>query len=431
MKTVHFGNVDGVNNDERKLLSVELPAPAPAIVAKPNHEPLVAKPNHEPPEDNLNEKKIKTLLSFATVTGMKTSPIKRFDTRVEQPPQDPISKAQQVIIAKTKPTTELEIALAAELERNKCLIANVTNELNKIKQFISKRKQTYKRKRKDGGAPKRALSAYNIYIKEKFKILAQENQDALTDANTEKALQRIKPENLVARTGNEWKKLSSEEKQKYEEKAKADKKRYKDEVASYNPPEPIPNKRRNKTGYNVFFTAHVNRVKENDTRLPSERGSVARMVGNAWKELGPDERRFFELEAEKANEAANSDHEVKAGDGDGDKKKIEDKRPPPADFLPVPHMIMPPHAAIGHQPGQHGPRGPYPPPPPGFYPYPYDYYPPMPMPYPPPGKGEQGRHPGAHHPYPFPPHPYPPHPYHHPEHHAAAHGPPRVPSPEL
>jgi|AntRauTorckE5430_2_1112549.scaffolds.fasta_scaffold05263_3 hypothetical protein len=283
MKTVHFGNVDGVNNDERKLLSVELPAPAPAIVAKPNHEPLVAKPNHEPPEDNLNEKKIKTLLSFATVTGMKTSPIKRFDTRVEQPPQDPISKAQQVIIAKTKPTTELEIALAAELERNKCLIANVTNELNKIKQFISKRKQTYKRKRKDGGAPKRALSAYNIYIKEKFKILAQENQDALTDANTEKALQRIKPENLVARTGNEWKKLSSEEKQKYEEKAKADKKRYKDEVASYNPPEPIPNKRRNKTGYNVFFTAHVNRVKENDTRLPSERGSVARMVGNAWK----------------------------------------------------------------------------------------------------------------------------------------------------
>ena len=275
MKTVQYGNSNEVNNDDHDPVLVQSPAPAPTTVTQPESEPT----------NNLNERKVKTPLpkAFAVVTGMKTSPIKRFDTRVEQPPQDPISKAQQNLIAKSKPITELEIALVAELERKNHLISNVTNELNKIKQFISKRKQTYKRKRKEGGAPKRALSAYNIYIKEKFKILAKENQEALTDASTNKALQRVKPENLVAKTGNEWKKLSKEEKQKYEEMAKADKKRYKDEVAVYNPPEPRPNKRRNKTGYNVFFTAHVNRVKENDTGLPSERGSVARMVGNAWK----------------------------------------------------------------------------------------------------------------------------------------------------
>lgn len=64
--------------------------------------------------------------------------------------------------------------------------------------------------------------------------------------------------------------------------AKADKKRWEEEVRKYNPPEPRQ-KRRNKTGYNLFFTSHVNKMKENDTGVPGERGSVARVVGNAWK----------------------------------------------------------------------------------------------------------------------------------------------------
>mgnify|MGYP000234927247 CR=1 FL=1 len=33
----------------------------------------------------------------------------------------------------------------------------------------------------------------------------------------------------------------------------------------------------------MFFSADVTRVKETDSGVPSERGSVARLVGNAWK----------------------------------------------------------------------------------------------------------------------------------------------------
>ena len=254
---------------------VPVQSPAPPVVT------VTQQPNAQ---ENINERNVNTPppKACAIVEGMTTSPIKRFDTKVEQPAQDPVSIAQQSFIAKSKPTTELEIVLTAQLQRKNSQIANLTNEIVKLKQFVSKRKQTYKRKRKEVGAPKRALSAYNIFIQDRFKALSNENQVALTSTGADKTLIRVKPENLVAKTGNEWKLLSKEEKKVYQEMAKIDKKRWEDEVRKYNPPEPRQ-KRRNKTGYNLFFTSHVNKMKENDTGVPGERGSVARVVGNAWK----------------------------------------------------------------------------------------------------------------------------------------------------
>lgn len=54
-------------------------------------------------------------------------------------------------------------------------------------------------------------------------------------------------------------------------------------MAKYQPPEKQKNKKRNKTGYNIFFSAHVLELKKSEIGVPSERGSVARIVGNAWK----------------------------------------------------------------------------------------------------------------------------------------------------
>ena len=51
-------------------------------------------------------------------------------------------------------------------------------------------------------------------------------------------------------------------------------------MAKYQPPDKQSNRKRNKTGYNMFFTYHVNHLKTSETGVPSERGSVARMVGN-------------------------------------------------------------------------------------------------------------------------------------------------------
>jgi CHAT domain-containing protein len=131
---------------------------------------------------------------------------------------DPVIIAQNELIAKSTPKTDLEIALSGALERKKAHADRLTKEILKLKQFISKRKQTYKRKRKDDGAPTRALSAYNIFIQERFAQLAKENEKALKSDDTDAELKRVPPSSLVASTGSEWNDLSAEEKMKYEEK---------------------------------------------------------------------------------------------------------------------------------------------------------------------------------------------------------------------
>lgn len=78
--------------------------------------------------------------------------------------------------------------------------------------------EAYKRKRKDETAPTRAMSAYNMFIKERFAQLAKQNEDALKSADSEAVMKRVPPSSLVSATGSEWNELSAEEKQKYEER---------------------------------------------------------------------------------------------------------------------------------------------------------------------------------------------------------------------
>ncbi len=196
---------------------------------------------------------------------------------------DPDIVAHLELIKAQPPKTELEIAMAAVLERKEVHIERLVGEISKLKGFIAKRKQVYKRKRKEEGAPTRALSAYNIFVQDRFAKLAKENDAALKSTDTNVQMQRVPPANLVALTGNAWKQLPQEEKDKYEERAKSDRKRYEEQMAKYQPPDKQANRKRNKTGYNMFFSAHVLRLKQSEQGVPSERGSVARLVGNAWK----------------------------------------------------------------------------------------------------------------------------------------------------
>jgi len=299
-------------------------------------------------------------------------------------PVDPKVKEQQDLILNSTPTSTIEIALYDELSRKESHIQRLSGEIMKLKTFISKRKQTYKRKRKDSGAPTRALSAYNIFVQDRFARLAKENEAALKSADTDAQLKRVPPASLVASTGNEWKELPAEEKAYYEDRAKEDRKRYEEQMAKYQPPDKQANRKRNKTGYNMFFSAHVLRLKQSETGVPSERGSVARLVGNAWKELSADDKQYYEREADKQNG-------MNSGDED-EHVKEEDKRrpeyasgPPMVGIDPNIHRPMAPqmsHAHVVHQPTHHDPRVHYPPPgPPGHYQaYPgyYDYHQPPP-----------------------------------------------------
>jgi len=197
---------------------------------------------------------------------------------------DPLVIAQQQeLISRSIPNTLLELALTDEIKRKDLQIDRLNREILKLKNFISKRKQTYKRKRKEEGAPTRALSAYNIFVQDRFSQLARDNEAALKSPDVNAQLKRVPPASLVASTGNQWKELPAEEKAIYEEKAREDRRRYEAQMAAYQPPEKQRNKKRNKTGYNMFFSAHVLQLKDSEQGVPSERGSVARLVGNAWK----------------------------------------------------------------------------------------------------------------------------------------------------
>jgi len=298
------------------------------------------------------------------------------DTR-EAEITDPKVAADLEYIKNTDPSSRLEIALTETLKRKEAHIEKLTNEIIKLKAFISKRKQTYKRKRKDESAPTRALSAYNIFVQDRFALLAKENEAALKSADSDAKLRRVPPASLVAKTGNAWKELPAEEKAKYEERAKADRKRYEEQMAQYQPPDKQSNRKRNKTGYNMFFSAHVLRLKQSENGVPSERGSVARLVGNAWKALSLEEKAYYEREADKHNG-------MNPVEKDGDEEDEEDKR---QTHMPDPyaghmhpghemhmHAMHPMHQAQV-DPRHHGYYPPHPmygqPPPP---PHGYDYY---------------------------------------------------------
>ena len=143
-------------------------------------------------------------------------------------------------------------------------------------------------------------------------------------------------------------------------RAKADRKRYEDEMAAYQPPDKQANRKRNKTGYNMFFSAHVLRLKQSEGGVPSERGSVARLVGSAWKLLSADEKQYYEREADKHN----GTHPIK--DGEEDEEDDDVKRQQIEQYhmhaAAAAHGEMQMHAAGmaqmqgGMHPAQHDPR---------------------------------------------------------------------------
>ncbi|KAL0634338.1 Non-histone chromosomal protein 6 [Maublancomyces gigas] len=77
------------------------------------------------------------------------------------------------------------------------------------------------KKKKDPNAPKRGLSAYMFFANEQRENVRSENP-GIAFGQVGKVL------------GERWKALSDKQRQPYEAKAAADKKRYEDEKAAYN-----------------------------------------------------------------------------------------------------------------------------------------------------------------------------------------------------
>jgi len=84
----------------------------------------------------------------------------------------------------------------------------------------SSRKTKVAKKKKDPNAPKRGLSAYMFFANEQRENVRAENP-GIAFGQVGKVL------------GERWKALSDKQRQPYEAKAIADKKRYEDEKAAY------------------------------------------------------------------------------------------------------------------------------------------------------------------------------------------------------
>lgn len=81
-----------------------------------------------------------------------------------------------------------------------------------------------RRKQKPNDFPKRPLSAYNIFFKEaRARIVAENKKEGIS----------LDFQSLAKEIANQWKTLSDVERQRVEDLAKVDLKRYRDEIRSY------------------------------------------------------------------------------------------------------------------------------------------------------------------------------------------------------
>ncbi|TKY53784.1 FACT complex subunit SSRP1 [Spatholobus suberectus] len=113
----------------------------------------------------------------------------------------------------------------AKKESKKDLPSKASTSKKKSKDDEDGKKKKQKKK-KDPNAPKRAMSGFMFFSKLERENLKKTNPGiSFTDVG------RV--------LGEKWKKMSAEEKEPYEAKARADKKRYKDEISGYKNPQPM------------------------------------------------------------------------------------------------------------------------------------------------------------------------------------------------
>ncbi|QCD92562.1 structure-specific recognition protein 1 [Vigna unguiculata] len=110
-------------------------------------------------------------------------------------------------------------------ESKKDLPSKATTSKKKSKDDEDGKKKKQKKK-KDPNAPKRAMSGFMFFSKLERENLKKTNPGiSFTDVG------RV--------LGEKWKKMSADEKEPYEAKAREDKKRYKDEISGYKNPQPM------------------------------------------------------------------------------------------------------------------------------------------------------------------------------------------------
>eukprot|EP01083_Nonionella_stella_P056705 149192_1 len=167
-----------------------------------------------------------------------------------------------------------------------------------VKQFLPKSEGgTLKRikRKKHPNAPKHPMSAYLYFVGSTRQKLKEDNPGKDFTA-------------VAKMLGENWKRLSTEDRREFVEKAEKDKKRYRDEKAVFDPSpeyadeESLALRKRKKhplapkhplSGY-LYFVAN-NRAEYNKKNPGKDFTSVAKILGEQWKSLGHKDRRKYEI----------------------------------------------------------------------------------------------------------------------------------------
>jgi hypothetical protein len=129
-----------------------------------------------------------------------------------------------------------------------------------------------------GAKTRRPMSAYNMFVREQFRISHEEGGKEKGTGNSQQ---------IMSTVSGQWATLSAEEKEKYVQMA--------NEANTESGAEPKPTKTkaaadggksRRLTGYNLFYREHKDEIKAN-----KEEGlTTMKAVGQAWKALTEAER---------------------------------------------------------------------------------------------------------------------------------------------
>lgn len=203
------------------------------------------------------------------------------------------------------------------------------------------------KKKKDPNAPKKVKNAYALFCQEIRPKVKKQNPDAsFGDMAT-----------LVAQ---EWKKLSDEEKKKYEELSKEDQQRYEREMKTYSPPaadaadgedegeskaSKKPHAKKAKKDPNApkkamsafMYFAKLARSKIAADNPDGDFSTIGKLVGKAWRELSDEDKKKYEKMATEDQERYKqemADYSAPSGDESESGKKKKGKKDPNAPKKP-------------------------------------------------------------------------------------------------
>uniref|UniRef100_A0A7S2WS60 FACT complex subunit SSRP1 n=2 Tax=Rhizochromulina marina TaxID=1034831 RepID=A0A7S2WS60_9STRA len=183
--------------------------------------------------------------------------------------------------------------LAAEVQPSKAPKTAKAAVAGTKKRKLAAAEESPKKAKKDANAPKAARSAYQLWSNS-IRAEIKERDPTLSMGDVSKEL------------GTRWKALGLDEKAPWQAKAKEDKARYNDEMASYEPPEGTgkpAKKRRPKdpnapkkplTAYFLFLAKERGRVKEQNP--DASFAEIGKLCGQKWKEMTLEEKAPFEAE---------------------------------------------------------------------------------------------------------------------------------------